>query len=202
MEYIRIQGGIPAVVYDSVEECLWDRSPETRKYLRSFKQPQSHYNGNFIFIMKLKKSNTVITFNYDDMGLRYSVFEYDKNGRVVSENDEDLLKYAKKNTRITKVIDIIDAKGDELQRINSTEFHEIKNILLKSSKKRKAIAPVCSNSYLQKLEVNLLKDKDFNLYYFVENQSTVNSKNISKLEKYPQYIPKSGGQTNEKKAEV
>lgn len=39
MKQIKIIGSkIPAIEYDNIEECLWDRSPESKRYLQHYKR--------------------------------------------------------------------------------------------------------------------------------------------------------------------
>lgn len=158
MKLVKVSGtNIPAIEYDSIEECLWDTSFESNMYLRNYKKTRNRYDGQFTFVFKQSPSVIILIRCLKDF-IQYEILKFSR-GKLLRDTGRDEIFIGKK---IVKAMDLID-NIEQRKNLTKNTFNKIVNLLSNAYKYRKNIEHCdCSNIY--DLISQLLLDKNVRQY--------------------------------------
>lgn len=161
MKLIKIsESKIPAIEYDTIEDCLWDRSFENNRYLRNYKKPKNRYNGQFLFIYK-HSPGVIILIRCTEEFMQYEILKFNR-GKLLRDMGRDEISLGKK---IVKAMDLID--NTERKNFTRNIFNKIVNLLSDAYKYRKNLETY-NDSNIYDLISQLLQDENVRQYSYVK----------------------------------
>lgn len=155
-----IESKIPAIEYDNVEECLWDRSLESTRYLQLHKKLKNRYNGEFTFIFKHSPGIIILIRCTEDF-IQYEIFKFNR-GKLLRDMERDEIYPSKKIDKAMGVIDNIERKN-----FTKNIFNKIVNLLSNAYKYRKNLETY-NNSNIYDYISQFLLDKNVRQYSCVK----------------------------------
>lgn len=125
---------VPAIKYNSIQDCIWDMSKDTRKF-RSFRLSKNRYDGSFTFYLRhSKKIILVIRCNkYFIQAEAFKIIERKSTCYDVIDVD---IKELNLRTRIVKAIELIDNLNEDRTQLSKRMFNKIVKLLYKTYHER------------------------------------------------------------------
>ena len=157
---------IPAVEYGSIEDCVYDNSAETKKYLRKFKLPKNKYDGEFAFIFKVKyMKKFFVVINCFSSGFLVEIINifdnFDGENAVINK------AISKSSYNLRKAISILKKYENNRLKLTERTFNYLIRLFKKAYKKLKQITEydyVHITKHLKKLQA----DDSVQGYYYVK----------------------------------